>query len=187
MQQLDRPWPFRLASAFIGLVLFSQLVAVVLQTEKHAWPFMNYPMYSASLAEGDRVDVEHKVYALLDDGSEVEITWASLGLDPDARSKFWLFRIWIVNGLLQPEAAARPWQGTTGTSESRFASWSTRHRRTLENTVDFIARSYETRHGRRIAQLRLEDTGAIITRRGLLLEDPVTVRIIEVDEVLGRV
>jgi hypothetical protein len=186
MQQLDRPWPFRLVSAFIGVVLFLQVVAVLFETERHAWPFMNYPMYATSIAEGDRVDVDHRVVAELDDGSEVDITWDSLGLDPGVGLRFWLFRIWIVNGLLQLESPRRAWQEMATDEQSRLASWSARHRQTLENTVALITERYRAEHGRRIVRLRVEDTGAIITRHGLQREAPVTVRTIEVAEVIGR-
>lgn len=74
-----RRWQLSLVSLFIVTVLSFQIAANVLRTDL-MWPFLDYPMYSYSRQEGQRLVVEYTVYGTTPDGTEVKITPADLGM-----------------------------------------------------------------------------------------------------------
>lgn len=98
MTVITRVAPQKLWMAFVSvaivMVLSLQVVAVV---RRHAmgWPFIDYPMYSSSHREGERVDALYSTYATLADGSEVLLAPDDVGL-----RDFWLFRLWVEQPLL---------------------------------------------------------------------------------------
>jgi hypothetical protein len=96
--QPNRLW-MALASMAIVVVLALQSLAVV-RRHHMGWPFIDYPMYSASHQEGERVRALRYVYATLDDGGEVLLAPEDVGL-----VHFWLFRLWVEAPLLGQERA----------------------------------------------------------------------------------
>jgi hypothetical protein len=96
--QPNRLW-MALASMAIVIVLALQSLAVA-RGHHMGWPFTDYPMYSQSHKEGERVQARRYVYATLADGSEVPLTPEDLGL-----GHFWLFTLWVEAPLLKQERA----------------------------------------------------------------------------------
>jgi hypothetical protein len=96
--QPNKLW-MALASMAIVIVLALQSLAVA-RRHHMGWPFIDYPMYSASHQEGERVQARRYVYAALADGSEVLLEPEDLGL-----GHFWLFRLWVEAPLLKQERA----------------------------------------------------------------------------------
>ena len=69
----------KLISVFIIGALTLQMTAILLRTGPYAYPFVNYPMYAAAHYEGERILVEHTIYARFTDGTErlsLGRTWA---------------------------------------------------------------------------------------------------------------
>ena len=71
--------PRTLVSGVIVLVLGLQVISIITWSGRYTWPFTDYPMYARSRQEGDRVVGRHFLYAVLEDGREVEITPDDLG------------------------------------------------------------------------------------------------------------
>lgn len=78
-RQKTRPWQLSLVSLVIVTVLSFQLAANVLRTD-FMWPFLDYPMYSYSRQEGERLVVEYIVYGTTPDGTEVTIKPKDFGM-----------------------------------------------------------------------------------------------------------
>ena len=76
---------FGLISVLIIGVLVVQTVSSFRRTYKW-WPFLSYPMYATAHFEGERIKVNHRVYAVTPDG-------ARHYLDPDRDLKigFWRY------------------------------------------------------------------------------------------------
>lgn len=62
---------------------FSTLIATAVRKPFGAWywPIIDYPMYASPGASGDSIDSEFILRGVLDDGTEVNITRADLGLN----------------------------------------------------------------------------------------------------------
>jgi hypothetical protein len=74
-----------LISAVIVVILGTQAVVGFLDTGKWGWPILAYPMYKKVFFEGDRLNHDVNVYALLSDGTRTEIKRDDLGMS------FWIF------------------------------------------------------------------------------------------------
>lgn len=74
-----RPWQLWGVSLVILTVLSFQTAADILRTD-YMWPFLDYPMYSYSRHEGQRLVVRYDVYGTTSDGAEVEIAPKDLGM-----------------------------------------------------------------------------------------------------------
>jgi hypothetical protein len=72
-------------SVVIALILGTQLVVGFVNTGRWGWPMVAYPMYKQAHFEGDRFDL-YNVYAVLDDGTRLEIAPADVAMD------LWMFR-----------------------------------------------------------------------------------------------
>jgi hypothetical protein len=74
-----------LVSAIIIVILGTQFVAGLVDTNKWGWPILAYPMYKWPHYENERILHDADVYAQLDDGSRIAITPEALGMS------FWIF------------------------------------------------------------------------------------------------
>jgi hypothetical protein len=103
MAASTQPQPNKLAMALVSLAIVTVLAlqaAAVVRRHHMGWPFIDYPMYSESHREGERVAALRSVYATLADGSEVLLAPEDLGL-----GHFWLFRLWVEAPLLKRKGA----------------------------------------------------------------------------------
>ncbi|WP_203226105.1 hypothetical protein [Novosphingobium pentaromativorans] len=76
---------FRLLSLVIILVLGAQLIASFGHANRF-FPFMWYPMYATAHFDGERINVEHRIYAVAPDGSRHYVDPAR-----DLRIDFWRY------------------------------------------------------------------------------------------------
>jgi hypothetical protein len=74
-----------LISAIIVVILATQTVVGLVDTGKWGWPMLAYPMYKKAYFEGDRLNHDVSVYALLSDGTRTEIKRSDLDMS------FWIF------------------------------------------------------------------------------------------------
>jgi hypothetical protein len=79
------PYRFQLISLIIILVLGAQLVASFGHANRF-FPFMWYPMYAQAHFEGERINVEHRIYAVTRDGRRHYVDPAS-----DLKIDFWRY------------------------------------------------------------------------------------------------
>ena len=162
-------WRFRLISCVILVILLLQSFAVLFRTHAKGWPFIDYPMYSPSLEDGDRLEVDRRLYATLADTTEVRIGPEDIGLDKDL---WWVFRFWIVRAL-EPDTPKRgeksaSWLRDLVTGENGLApGLSLSAQKTEDAAVSLLVNSYRQRHGKEIVALRLEDEGIVVTRAGM--------------------
>ena len=88
----------RFATLVIMLVLGLQCTADVLMSGPSGWPFTDYPMYSRSHHEGERISgARYFVYATASDGREIEILPEHLGVN------LWLFNKWAKQLTAKPQ------------------------------------------------------------------------------------
>ena len=119
--------PRTLVSGVIVLVLGLQVISIITWSGRYTWPFTDYPMYARSQQEGDRVVGRHILYAVLEDGREIEITPDDLG------GNVFVFQKWI--GALQLE---RP--GLQVSSDDRRAA----NKRLTDNRQSWPLRNWLT-------------------------------------------
>jgi hypothetical protein len=79
----------------IVVILGTQAVVGFLDTGKWGWPMLAYPMYKKAFFEGDRLNHDVNVYALLSDGTRTEIKRDDLGMS------FWIFHYNVVGPIGQ--------------------------------------------------------------------------------------
>jgi hypothetical protein len=164
METANQLWRFRTVSVVIVAVLGLQLFAVLARTAK-GWPFIDYPMYATSLEEGDRVPVDSKLYAGFADGTEVALSPSELGLG----DLWWMYHFWVVDPLKagpRHSDAADSWRSTFIDTD-KPPSWMIANRKSPEQALAFILRRYDQLHHKKIAKLRLEDSGVIVRRQGM--------------------
>lgn len=167
----------RIATSVIVLVLGLQFVAVALQLERWAWPFIDYPMYSPSHQEGDRVWGPHSISAKTKDGRELDISAEDLGVN------FWLFDKWARLLMAEQPAAEQPGAdlASTATAADSIRAWlkSTSLWRFLKSKDQDLNAIFldmaERRLGIDIVQLRVEDTPFVVTRSGAAPAPPTVV------------
>jgi hypothetical protein len=86
---------YSLLSALIGGVLLAQGVSGFRGTQ-YLTPFLSYPMYSKAHFEGERLDVNHRVYAVLKSGERRYID-----PDEDLNVDFWRYERRFVTPLIK--------------------------------------------------------------------------------------
>jgi hypothetical protein len=89
----DRETAFKAISALIAVILGTQLVVGFTYTRQAGWPIVAYPMYATARYDGDRFD-EFKLYAVVRDGTKIEVDPGGLGMG------YWIFRKNVLNPLL---------------------------------------------------------------------------------------
>jgi hypothetical protein len=80
-----------LISAIVVVILSTQLIAGFGITGRWGWPLLNYPMYNTARFEGDRLNHEYEVYAVLSDTTRTKVVPADVGMD-----HFHIFRANVV-------------------------------------------------------------------------------------------
>jgi hypothetical protein len=162
-------WRFRLISCVILVILCLQAFAVIFRTHAKGWPFIDYPMYSKSLEEGDRIEIDRQLYVTLADSSEVLVGPDSIGLE-----NWWIFRSWIILSLdpeyepPHPASKHTVWLRELTTGEQGLApSLSYSNRKSETAAVSWLVDLYRQRHEKEIVALRLEDEGVLVTRDGM--------------------
>ena len=135
-------WPRHFGRSVITLVILFflglQTVAIAMKVgAAPLWPFMDYPMFSGTRYEGDRIEIEPRVFATLDDGSEVQLTHMDFGLIT------WTFHGFIGHLL----------SGDSETYDRRF-------------DFDHLVRLYNDSHERKLSRIRIETSPWILTKNG---------------------
>lgn len=85
MNQVEQRFACWAVSGFIILILASQVFANVYGAYLKGWPIITYPMYSKPHYDGERLDHDYLVSAVLDDQTEVAIDRVEMGMN------FWMF------------------------------------------------------------------------------------------------
>jgi hypothetical protein len=67
-------------SAIVVGILSIQAVAGFVETGRWGWPLLAYPMYKTAHYEGDRLDDDLAVYAVMADSSRVEVKRSDLNM-----------------------------------------------------------------------------------------------------------
>lgn len=162
-------WRVRLISCLIVVILSLQAFAVIFRTHAKGWPFIDYPMYSKSLEEGDRLEIDRQLYVTLADASEVLVGPESIGLE-----NWWIFRQWIILSLdpeyktPHPKSNHTAWLRELIAGEQGLApSLSYSGRKSQQAAISWLVDLYRKRHGKEIVALRLEDEGVVVTRTGM--------------------
>lgn len=195
MSPSENATTFRLISLVIVAVLGLQLFADIARSGKWTWPFIDYPMYSHSRHDGDRVVARHFVFGTTADGKEVAITPASLGV------VIWVYEKWAADLMAAGEKAAAGESANGQATEAVPVRHSGRHewplRKWLKSTALFqllkskpdpelgvlLTDHFEAATGQRLVKLRIEDTPVIVTRDGAAEAPP---RSVEVELPLSR-
>jgi hypothetical protein len=180
---------FRLISLVIIAVLGLQLFAVIARPGKWTWPFTDYPMYSHSRHDGDRVVARHFVVGTTVDGEEVAITPKDLGV------VLWVYERWagaLMAAAQKTDAAASANDQAAQSSQlPRFTRHGWPLRRWLKSTALFqlfkskpdpdlaamLTEHFQTASGHRLVRLRVEDTPVIVTRAGQAAAPPRSVEV----------
>jgi hypothetical protein len=180
---------FRLISLVIIAVLGLQLLAVLARPGKWTWPFTDYPMYSHSRHDGDRVVARHFVYGTTVDGEEVPITPEDLGI------VLWVYERWAAalvtagqkahaDVSASDQAAQAPQVRPVKRNEWPLRQWlkSTTLFQLLKSKPDpdlaiMLTDHFQTASGRRLVRLRVEDTPVIVTRAGQAAAPPRSVEV----------
>lgn len=182
---------FRLISLVIVGVLGLQSFAVLARTGKWTWRFIDYPMYSDSRQDGDRIVARYFVFGTTADGREVAIEPRDLGV------VLWVYQRWAAAlwklGQDSGDAAGRDGlakeQSQLPTVQSRrpwpLRDWlkSTALFKLLKSKEDPDLPVVLTDHlqkvsGLDLVKLRIEDTPVIVTRSG---QAPAPPRSVEVE------
>ena len=179
----------RIATAIIVLVLGCQFFAVIAQVNKWGWPFTDYPMYSQSRYQGERIVAYHLIFATTEDGDEVQISANDLGLN------VWQFmgsaRRLVAWSGSAPDAGVVPKRNLpflySWIRSTAFAAWlkGTDTAQADKSSPDrgpsdrvspdqgspaltgILLSRYQQKYGKRIVRLRIEDNGVIVTKHGM--------------------
>lgn len=144
-------WQKRFARSFASLAILAligvQSIAIAYKVKIVLWPFMDYPMFSVTQYEGDPIAVEPRVFALLDDGSEVPMTHEDVGLIT------WTFAAFIRSALADDGHVGLTEDGDSAEEDARL-------------NIDNLVTLYNERHERQLSGIRVETSPWIITRDG---------------------
>jgi hypothetical protein len=171
---------FRLVSLVIVLVLGLQFAAVVTRSGKWGWPFIDYPMYSDSIMEGDRRVVRHADTATTADGDQITVTPDELGVN------LWVFERWAAALIRSAQAEVRAADDKQAPPPDSWAlrSWlkSTSLFQLLKSRPDpdlavVLTEHYQKGRGANIVRLRVEDTPVVLRRDGQISAPPNVVEI----------
>jgi hypothetical protein len=159
----------RMATAIIVLVLACQFFAIVAQVNRWGWPFTDYPMYSWPHYEGERILAYPVVFAIAEDGEELEITADDAGLN------VYQFIDWARRLAAKNDMASRPSATRRGglhglIGSTGFAKWlkgADAPSDQASSLTESIVSRYAEKHGKRIVRLRFEDNGVLVTKHGM--------------------
>lgn len=147
----------------VGLLGLQALV-VALGIGSPTWPFTNYPMYSGSHQNGERIAI-HRVFATLDQGQEVEITADVLG------TTYYVHQLWA-RALVDHGRDAPPSRPKGGSSTPLHALLEAvpgiqafRRAGLLDRVGPALIAHYEAKHDQKVVAVRVEDM-AMIYRSG---------------------
>jgi hypothetical protein len=178
--------PRTLVSGVIVLVLGLQVISMITWSGRYTWPFTDYPMYARSRHEGDRVVGRHFLYAVLEDGREVEVTPDDLGGNVFVFEK-WIDALQLERTGLQVSSDVR--RATNKRLTDNRQSWPLRNWLTSTYLFKAVKRKpdpdlallfidhIEKENGWKIRRLRIEDTGVIVTRSGASTAPPRKIEI----------
>lgn len=139
-----------LISIVIFVILGVQTLAVVFRSGNGKyWPFIDYPMYSWSHREGDRIDVLPPLFAIFADRSEKQIFPHDLNLT------IFQFEGLLVSAIL-----------CTAQKDKKELQSGQCVPQKAEERLKALLNPYEQRHGKHIISLRLEDYPYILTKEG---------------------
>jgi hypothetical protein len=139
-----------LISIVIFVILGVQTLAVVFRSGSGKyWPFIDYPMYSWSHREGDRIAVLWPLFAIYADKSEEQIFPQDLGLT-----------VFQFEDLLVPDILSAAQKDKKELQLRQCVP------QKAEERLKALLNSYEQRHGKHIISLRLEDYPYILTKEG---------------------
>jgi hypothetical protein len=139
-----------LISIVIFVILGVQTLAVVFRSGNGKyWPFIDYPMYSWSHREGDRIDVLRPLFAIFADRSEKQIFPQDLSLT------IFQFEGLLVSAIL-----------CTAQKDKKELQSGQCLPQKAEERLKALLNPYEQRHGKHIISLRLEDYPYILTKEG---------------------
>jgi hypothetical protein len=155
----------RLASLVIIAVLGLQTIGVLVRPGAMGWPFNDYPMYSSSHQEGERILVRYHVFATLADGREIEIEPEDLGVNHFFFKKFVRLLLRQDEDVAPALPAKKTWRLR---SWLKGMAWSQPFQdRAEEDIVPILMDHYYQQGGAPIVRLRIEDTPLVITRDGM--------------------
>jgi hypothetical protein len=167
---------FWLFSCVIVAVLGLQLLAIISRPGEWTWPFIDYPMYSGSHQEGERIPSFYTVTATTKDGRVLQITPEDLGVN------FWVFHGWArALGRAAEQQAAWVSSSRTdavGSFAARAKPWPVREWLKSTWLYNFLKPRPDpdlaavlldhvmAQKGLELASLRIEDAAVIVTRGG---------------------
>lgn len=167
---LNSPSAFRCLSLLIVGALGLQMGAVLLRSGPWAYPFINYPMYAAAHHEGERILVEHRIYASFTDGSERPITRADVG------EHYWFYENWARRMVAFPGdtytlGVVRNVEHENTHGLRRWLKRILSRERSAAQYITVFTRRIEAMTGKTVAAYRVEDFPAILTHRGYVEAD----------------
>ena len=68
-------------SLFIGVVLALQLTVIIFGIGARLYPFVTYGMYTRVHEDGEYLDIEYRIFAQLDSGTEIQIRPEDVGMN----------------------------------------------------------------------------------------------------------
>ncbi len=144
-------WQQRFARSAATLAILAligvQSIAIAFKIKIVLWPFMDYPMFSVTQYEGDPIEVEPRVFAILDDGSEAQMTHEDVGLIT------WTFAAFIRTALANSGPIVPTDDSGTPDQDARI-------------NLDNLVQLYNERHESKLTGIRIESSPWIITRNG---------------------
>jgi hypothetical protein len=155
----------RVISVFIGVCLCLQMSAVLLRSGPWAYPFVNYPMYSAAHYEGERILVEHTIFAVFIDGSERPITRADVG------EHYWFYENWARMMVEYPGdtyvlGTMKAVETRKATGIRRWLKQQLSREHAATHYINVFTRLIEAMAGKIVSSYRIEDFPAILTQQG---------------------
>jgi hypothetical protein len=167
---------FPLISCVIVIVLGLQLLALIVRPGEWTWPFIDYPMYSNSHQEGERIPSIYTVTATTKDGQVLEITPADIGIN------LWVFHGWaLALGRAAERQSALPsssGKNAAGSFTVQPKPWPVREWLKSTWIYDFIKPKpapdlapllldhVMARKGLELVSLRIEDAAVVVSREG---------------------
>lgn len=162
---LNSPRAFKYLSLLIVGALGLQMSAVLLRSGPWAYPFINYPMYAAAHYEGERILVEHRIYAVFTDGSERPITRADVG------EHYWFYENWARRMVAFPGdtytlGAFKNVEHKNTYGLRRWLKQIVSREQSAAQYISVFTRQIEAMTGKTVAAYRIEDFPAILTHHG---------------------
>ncbi len=179
---LSSPRAFKYLSLLIVGAMSLQMGAVLLRSGPWAYPFVNYPMYAAAHYEGERIRVEHRIYATFTDGTERPITRADVG------EHYWFYENWARRMVAYPGdtytlgGVKTAEHKTTHGLRLRLKKIFSREQSAAQYVTAFTRR-IEALTGKTVAAYRIEDYPAILTHHGYAdAERPEVLKVLRIEQ-----